>query len=184
MSDSFRLSKPSASSLRWCRMSRVLGVLATLVALGGMFPSIALAEKNINFTTTGSVKSTLLFTNQISPDVYSFFVPTAGEQIRVQTSNNSFDTTIRVIGPDGFINLFDDDGGGNLASRLVFTAADAGTYIVVVSSFSGNPGGGDYTLNFARGSAALQSLTELRVVPDEGKSMPDVNNPVQVKPLK
>lgn len=183
MSGSFRLSKLSASALRWRRMSGVLGVLATLVVLGGLSPSIAQAQKNINFTTSGSVRSTLLFGNLISPDDYSFFA-TAGEQIRVQTSNTSIDTTIRVIGPDGSINLFDDDGGGSLTSRLVFTAADTGQYIVVVSSFSGNPGGGDYTLNFARGSAALQGLSELRVDPAQGKSMPDVNNPVEKKPLK
>ena len=136
--------------------------------------------KNINFTTTGSVRSTLLFGNFISPDVYYFFA-TVGEQIRVETSNTSVDTTIRVIGPDAFINLFDDDGGVGLASRLVFTAADTGYYIVVVSSFSGNPGGGDYTLNFARGSAALQALNELREDPEQGKSMPDLDNPMEVK---
>src|ERR687888_2786059 len=82
-------------------------VMVTLVVLGGLFPSIAQAQKFINFDTTGSVTSTLVFGNQIVPDVYSFFA-TAGEQIRVQTSNNSFDTTIRVTGPDAAINLFDD----------------------------------------------------------------------------
>lgn len=136
--------------------------------------------KDINFTTTGSVRSTLLFGNFISPDVYSFFA-TVGEQIRVETSDTSVDTTIRVIGPDASINLFDDDGGAGLASRLVFTAADTGIYIVVVSSFSGNPGGGDYTLNFARGSAALQALSELKVAPEQGKSMLDFDNSVKVK---
>src|SRR6266849_10106486 len=148
MSGSVRLSKPRASALRGRRMNGVLVVMATLVVLGGLSPSLAQAQKFINFNTTGSVRSTLVFTNQISPDVYAFFA-TAGERIRVQTSNNSFDTTLRVIGPDAAITLFDDDGGSVppasvFASRLVFTAADTGWYLVVVSSFSGNPGGGDY----------------------------------------
>src|SRR3954465_8216754 len=116
--------------------------------------------KNINFTSTGSVTSTLLFGNQISPDVYSFFAE-AGQQIRLQTSNASFDTTIRVVGPDASLNLFDDDGGGFPLSRLVFTTADTGTYIAIVSSFGGNPGGGNYTLTFARGAAALQDAGEV-----------------------
>jgi Bacterial pre-peptidase C-terminal domain len=182
-----KLSTPRACACRWRRMTGGLAVLAMVVVVGGLSPSLAQAQKNINFTTTGSVRSTLVFTNQISPDVYSFFA-TAGEQIRVQTSNNSFDTTIRVIGPDAAINLFDDDGGSvassPLASRLVFTAADTGTYIVVVSSFSGNPGGGDYTLNFARGAAASSSLQALTVDTQGGESVSDVDNAVEEKPLK
>jgi hypothetical protein len=47
--------------------------------------------KDINFATTGSVRSTLLFGNFIVPDVYSFMA-TVGEQIRVETSNTSIDT--------------------------------------------------------------------------------------------
>jgi hypothetical protein len=181
-----RRSKPSASALRWRRMSSVLGVLATCVVLSGLSPSTAQAQKNINFTSTGSVKSTLVFTNQISPDVYAFFA-TAGERIRVETSYSGFDPTLRVIGPDASINLFDDDSAGGLEARLVFTAADTGGYIVVVSSFSGNPGGGDYTLYFARGSYAnaAQSLSAVSVngAPEHaGESMSDVENPAEAKP--
>jgi len=168
------------------RLNGILAVMATLAVGGGLFPSVALAQKNINFTDTGSVNSTLVFSNQINPDVYSFFAA-AGERIRVQTSNNTgLDTTIRVVGPDASINLFDDDGGSTpqspLASRLVFTATDSGAYIVVVSSFSGNPGGGNYTLNFARGNAALQAIGEVSTEPNPGKFMPEVTNPVQEKP--
>jgi hypothetical protein len=135
--------------------------------------------KNINFTTTGSVTSTLLFGNLISPDVYSFFAQ-AGEQIRLETSNTNLDTTIRVVGPDAAINLFDDDSGDGFASRLVFTAADTGTYIAVVSTFSGNPPGGNYTLNFARG-AAVASPAAVSEDADRGKSMAEFENEVAVK---
>jgi hypothetical protein len=136
--------------------------------------------KNINFTTTGSVTSTLLFGNQISPDVYSFFAE-AGEQIRLETSDASFDTTIRVVGPNAATDLFDDDGAGFPLSRLVFTTEDTGTYIAVVSSFGGNPGGGNYTLNFARGPAAQQAVSEVREDADQGKSMPELQNQVDEK---
>jgi hypothetical protein len=135
--------------------------------------------KNINFDTTGSVTSTLVFGNQIVPDVYSFFAQ-AGEQIRLETSDTGVDTTIRVVGPDASIDLFDDDGGGFPLSRLVFTAADAGGY-VAVSSFSGNPGGGTYTLNFARGPAALQAVSEVSEDAERGKLMSELENQVEVK---
>jgi Bacterial pre-peptidase C-terminal domain len=170
--------------MAWQRFTKVLA-WASFAALAGLATtsSTAHAQKTINFTTTGSVTSTLVFSNQVSPDVYSFFAA-AGEQIRLQTSNNGFDTTIRVIGPDASINLFDDDSGGGVASRLVFTAADSGAYIVVVSSFSGNPtSSGNYTLSFARGSAALQPLVAVSSSePEPGASSPEVNNPIEEKP--
>jgi hypothetical protein len=157
--------------------------VSTIAALGALTASRAHAQKNINFTTSGSVASTMLFGNQISPDVYSFFA-SSGEDIRLQTSNSSFDTTIRVIGPDASFNLFDDDGGGSLTSRLAFTTADTGTYIVVVSSYSGNPNSsnnGNYTLSFARGAAARQRR-QLTGDPDPGESMSDADNPLEEKP--
>src|SRR5688572_29733875 len=138
--------------------------------------------KNINFTTTGSLTSTLLFNNQISPDVYSFFAE-AGQETRLETSNASegLDTTIRVVGPNAETNLFDDDGAGFPLSRLVFTAEDTGTYIAVVSSFGGNPGGGNYTLDFARGAAGQGAAREVSEDADRGKSMPELENQVDAK---
>jgi len=136
--------------------------------------------KNINFTTSGSVTSTLLFNNQISPDVYSFSAE-AGQEIRLETSNASFDTTIRVVGPNAETNIFDDDGAGFPLSRLVFTAEDTGTYIAVVSSFGGNPGGGNYTLDFARSAAGQGAAREVSEDADRGKSMPELENQVDAK---
>ena len=173
MVGSFQRSQPRGAARRWRRMSSLLAGLA-LCGVLGVAPSTAHAQKSIDFFTTGSVRSTLVFTNQIVPDVYYFFA-TVGERIRVQTSNNAFDTTIRVVGPDASINLFDDDNGGGLASRLVFTAADTGAYMVVVSSFSGNPGGGDYTLTFARGSAEYAASTAADDRADESMA-PGVND--------
>jgi hypothetical protein len=174
---------------------KVRNLLVVVLGVTGLLPSMAQAQKFIDFESTGSVRSTLVFDNQIVPDVYSFFART-GEPIRVETSDNGpetnrLDTTIRVIGPDAAINLFDDDGAPNLASRLSFTAADTGAYIIVVSSFSGNPlrggaNGGNYTLNFARGTSAsaLQAQDALIVEPGQGEFMPEVSNPEEVKPAQ
>jgi hypothetical protein len=155
MIGSFTKSQPRRAARRWQQMSGMVGVLALGVALAGLIPSTAHAQKDINFNTTGSVRSTLLFSNQIHPDTYYFFA-TAGEYIRLQTSNlaSGLDTTIRVVGPNAATSLFDDDSGGGYASRLVFYAGETGAYIVVVSSYYGTPGGGDYTLTFARGAYA------------------------------
>jgi pre-peptidase len=178
MVSAFTQSQPRRAARRWQRMSGLVAVLALGVALAGLVPSTAHAQKSIDFFTTGSVRSTLVFTNQIVPDTYYFFA-TAGEYIRVQTSYNAFDTTLRVVGPDVSINLFDDDSGGGTASRLTFYAADTGAYIVVVSSFSGNPGGGDYTLTFARGAyAASSGASPADEAQAPGESLaPGVNEP-------
>ena len=161
-------------------MASLGAVLALGVALAELVPSTAHAQKSIDFFTTGSVRSTLVFSNQIVPDTYYFFA-TAGERIRVRTSNNAFDTTLRVVGPDASISLFDDDSGGSLASNLAFTAADTGAYIVVVSSFSGNPGGGDYTLTFARGAAANSVASAADEAQAPGESMSPGENEHQTK---
>jgi pre-peptidase len=165
------------------RLSLVLA--AAFAALSSFAPSVAHAEKNIDFTTSGSVAATLVFSNQVVPDVYTFFAR-AGQTIRLETSNTNVDTTIRVIGPDASISLFDDDGGAGLQSLLQFTAADSGAYIVVVSSFSGNPvNNGAYTLSFTRVVSTLQAFA-----PDEGdeapaevpgESNPEVLNPSEEK---
>jgi len=160
------------------KLRTLLVVAVTLIVLGGLSPSTVQGQKFINFNTSGTVRATLVFTNQIVPDVYSFFA-NAGELLRVETSNAAFDTTLRVIGPDAAFNLFDDDGGVGLHSRIRFNAADTGAYIVVVSSFSGNPGGGTYDLTFARGAAAK---TEIDPESGLGDYMPDVANPVEIKP--
>ena len=181
MIGSFTKSQPRRAARRWQRMASMVGVLALGVALAGLVPSTAHAQKSINFFTSGSVRSTLVFTNQIVPDTYYFFA-TAGERIRVRTSNNAFDTTLRVVGPDASISLFDDDSGGGLASNLAFTAADTGAYIVVVSSFSGNPGGGDYTLTFARGASAASSVASpAEEAQTPGESLAPGINPEETK---
>lgn len=153
----------------------VISIVA--VWLTCLWPSAAHAQKFINFSTAGTIRSTLVFGNQIVPDVYMFFAQ-VGETIRVETSNSSFDTTLRVVGPDAAFDIFDDDGGVGTNSRIRFTAPDTGGYIVIVSSFSGNPGGGTYDLTLARGAAAKSDI-----IADEptGQFMPELENPVEVK---
>jgi hypothetical protein len=158
---------------------------ATVAILAGFSASNAYATKNINFDTTGSVRSTLAFNNQVVPDVYEFFA-SAGETIVLATSATTIDTTIRVVGPDASISLFNDDNGTNLLSRLTFTAADTGAYIVIVSSFSGNPvsiSAAEYTLTLARGAQAARAATlDLDADAESGQSNAEAFNPSEDKP--
>ena len=54
-----------------------------------------------------------------------------------------------------------------------------GAGIVVVSSFSGNPGGGDYTLTFARGSYAYSAASTASE--EHGVSQTPGENPEETK---
>lgn len=160
------------------RSSRNRQVVTVTLAvwLAGLCPAVVHGQKFINFSTTGTIRSTLVFGNQIVPDVYLFFAQ-AGETIRIETNNSSFDTTLRVVGPDAAFDIFDDDSGIGANSRIFFTAPDTGGYIVIVSSFSGNPGGGTYDLTIARGAAAQSNAKG----ESTGQFMPELENPVEVK---
>lgn len=161
------------------RSSRNRQVVTIVIAvwLAGLCPAVVHGQKFINFSTTGTIRSTLVFGNQIVPDVYLFFAQ-AGETIRLETSNSSFDTTLRVVGPDAAFDIFDDDSGIGTNSRIHFTTPDTGGYIVIVSSFSGNPGGGTYDLTIARGAAAKSNAIQGEPT---GQFMPELENPVEVK---
>ncbi|HSN86437.1 MAG TPA: pre-peptidase C-terminal domain-containing protein, partial [Thermoanaerobaculia bacterium] len=65
------------------------------------------------------------------------FDVTQGQTLVVETSGltGGLDTLVGVYLPDGTFLDRDDDGGGGLASRFVFTATESGRYTAYVSSF-------------------------------------------------
>ena len=75
------------------------------------------------------------------------FQATSGSSYEVSVELVSLsDSVLRVIDTDGTSELaFDDDGGGSLASRLVWSAPIDGTYYLDVRSF-GSSGTGTYRL--------------------------------------
>lgn len=68
----------------------------------------------------------------------------AGDQAVFEMRSDDVDSYLRLLGPDGYDVAMDDDGGGNLDSRLVYMVQQTGTYTVVASALSG--GAGTYTL--------------------------------------
>ena len=67
----------------------------------------------------------------------------AGQEVAFELVSAEFDAYLYLTGP-GLDILYDDDGGGNLNSRLEATLPEAGTYTVVVSSADG--AGGAFSL--------------------------------------
>jgi subtilisin len=90
-------------------------------------------------------------------DSYTFS-GASGQQISVSMSSSSFDTYLLLLRPDGTLLAEDDDGGGNLNSRIpagggTITLPSTGTYKILANSFAANVTG-SYTLTLS-GSAPI-----------------------------
>ncbi len=148
----------------WSKIVKTATFILALIALQAFVVSPSYAQKDIDLVGPFTLSGNLLFNNQVHPDTYVLHLD-INEGLLLNASSSIFDITLRVVGPNAAIELFDDDNGPGSDARLQFTAADAGWYIIVVSSFSGNPptGNGAYTLRVER-----LGLTTLRTSGEQG----------------
>ena len=78
-------------------------------------------------------------------DIYRF-TGTAGQRVRAEMTSDAFDTYLQLSDADGALLAEDDDGAGDgTNSRLVFTLAADGEYLVEARAFS-DESEGDYSL--------------------------------------
>nr|WP_313039379.1 PPC domain-containing protein [Brevundimonas diminuta] len=88
-------------------------------------------------------------------DAYAFRA-SAGERVKIDLESDDFDSFLRVgrIVNGGFVQMAEnDDGGSSLNARLVFTAPQAGEYLIRVTSYNGSAEG-DYRLSMEQGPPA------------------------------
>ncbi|WP_046653502.1 PPC domain-containing protein [Brevundimonas diminuta] len=88
-------------------------------------------------------------------DAYAFRT-SAGERVKIDLESDDFDSFLRVgrIVNDAFVQMAEnDDGGSSLNARLVFTAPQAGEYLIRVTSYNGSAEG-DYRLSMEQGPPA------------------------------
>jgi hypothetical protein len=69
----------------------------------------------------------------------------AGQMVSIGLASEDFDAYLRLQDKAGMDLASDDDSGGGLNSRLLYTAPESATYTVVVGSFA-DDGAGAYTL--------------------------------------
>lgn len=84
------------------------------------------------------------------------FTASAGERVKIDLESDDFDSFLRVgrIVNGAFIQLaYNDDGGDGLNARLVFTAPQAGEYLIRATSYSGSADG-QYRLSLEQGPPA------------------------------
>ena len=70
----------------------------------------------------------------------------AGDRIVIDMRSAGFDSYLFFTGPGFPVPLFDDDGGGNLHSRICVELPTAGSYRVLAGPLSGDSAGESYTL--------------------------------------
>jgi Ca2+-binding EF-hand superfamily protein len=70
----------------------------------------------------------------------------AGKTYQIDHMSKAFDAYLYLEGPQGAVLARDDDGGGNLNSRIVHQATQTGTYRLIATSLSGN-GIGPFSLS-------------------------------------
>lgn len=84
------------------------------------------------------------------------FTASAGERVKIDLESDDFDSFLRVgrIVNGAFIQqAYNDDGGDGLNARLVFTAPQAGEYLIRATSYSGSADG-QYRLSLEQGPPA------------------------------
>lgn len=129
---------------------RTILLVLTVFALAVM-PFAASAQDATPITAGEPVEGAL--TASAPESLYSFEAE-AGTSVQITLVSDDFDPYLVLADADGNELATDDDSAGNLDSRISYTFADAGEYLITATSFSGHNGGtgatGAYTLSVAQ----------------------------------
>jgi hypothetical protein len=117
------------------------------------------------------------YTGSLASGEVMFTLPvSAGQTVVISAASSAFDTTLSLSGPGGE-QLFDDDGGGGLNSRIIFTPRRSGDAILAVAPY--DPGHGAFTLTsepltplaFITHAPGTSSITRSELASDESSAV-------------
>ncbi|MDQ7027102.1 MAG: PPC domain-containing protein [Anaerolineae bacterium] len=83
----------------------------------------------------------------------------ADQTVIISLSSDDFDTYLELLDTSGASIASDDDSGGNLNSRLIFTARESATYTILVRSFGTAEASGIYTISVTENCASTDGGT-------------------------
>ncbi|MBV8520253.1 MAG: PPC domain-containing protein [Acidobacteria bacterium] len=111
---------------------------------------------NVGTTSCGATVSGALSTSdcQLSDGSYVDFYQfsgTAGTTVTIDLSSSAFDTYLVLLDPNANLAAFDDDSGGALNSRIVYTLTSSGNWVIGANSLHGGATGG-YSLHTSCGN--------------------------------
>ena len=84
----------------------------------------------------------------------------AGDQVALELRSADFDSYLYFLGPGFPDPLWDDDGAGNLHSRICVEIPENGEYQVLAGPLSGDEAGGRYTLTATRAEGGGGTLCD------------------------
>jgi len=118
-------------------MARTAGLLTAVLTFSGgaLLGTASSAIAQVSFEEDGTLSP--------AQEEYPLEVE-EGDTVAIILTSEDFDTVLTLLGPDGEEVAFNDDYGGTLNSRIVYSVTTPGTYTVVTKSFDGQ--GGDYSL--------------------------------------
>jgi len=117
--------------------SRTVGLLATVAVIAG--------GGVLGVTAPANAQTILEEQGTIEPAVREYpLTMEAGDVVAIIMTSEEFDTVLTLVGPDGEEVAFNDDFGGTLNSRIVYTADTSGEYTILTKSYDGQ--GGDFNI--------------------------------------
>jgi tetratricopeptide (TPR) repeat protein len=119
------------------RFSKFMGLAAATLTLTG----------TMVFAPGSAVRAEAILqqqgTLQPAEDEYAFDAE-AGQVLAIVMDSEDFDTVLTLMGPNGDEVAFNDDSGGTLNSRIIYSVPTTGNYTIVARSYSGQ--GGNYNI--------------------------------------
>jgi len=101
-----------------------------------------------------------------SPNSFYIFSASEGDVVSITHVSEDFDSYLVLTDSDGNVIAVDDDGAGNLDSRIDYTVEEDGDYIIIVESYSHYNGSG-----FSEGAYILTLSTIEQEVIEYGETV-------------
>ncbi|HEY9888774.1 MAG TPA: tetratricopeptide repeat protein [Candidatus Obscuribacterales bacterium] len=118
--------------------SRTVGLMAAALTLAVGY--------GVSLTTEVQAQTILEEQGTIEPALRQYPLEMeVGDVVTIIMTSEDFDPVLSLLGPDGEEVAANDDFGGTLNSRIVYSATTAGSFTVVTKSFDGE--GGDFNLS-------------------------------------
>ena len=138
---------------------RTAGFLATALTIAGGWLTAV--------TTQASAQAMFKDEGTLAPAEETYDIDIEdGDVLAIILTSEDFDTVLTLLGPDGEEVAFNDDFGGSLNSRIIYSATAAGSYTVITKSFDGQ--GGDYSLEVRPATAYEVSQNEAQTLLQTG----------------
>lgn len=125
------------------RFSKVMGLAAATLTLAGTMVFVPAPEARADAILQEQGNLPTVEPQPLPEDAYAFDAE-AGQVLAIIMDSEMFDTVLTLMGPNGEEVAFNDDSGGTLNSRIIYSVPSTGSYTVVARSFGG--GGGNYSL--------------------------------------